>query len=904
MEEQGPPGIFGEWLKRRRKALDMTQDELAQRAGCSASALRKIETGERRPSKQLSALLATALEIPAEERQTFIRIARGELNLERLPHLSSTRHPQVPAFEGLGQSQDVSSLNKGPSPSAPANRIPVQSTPLIGREAEFAPLERLFSDPQCRLLTLTGMGGIGKTRLAIEFAERMLPSFPGGVYYIPLTSVNSTEKIVPAIADVLDFVFAGHADPKAQLFGYISSNITQAALFVFDNFEHLLVEDSIHDDQPGVAALVSEFLQRLPNLKILGTSRERLNLHGEWVYELHGLSFPPTNYTGQLEDYHSIMLFVKRAQRIRADFQITVDNQLPLIRICQLVEGVPLAIELAAAWVGVLSCREIAQEIQLNMDFLTTSMRDVPERHRSIRATFDHSWNLLSSEERHVLCQLAVFEGGFDRRAAHQIAGASLYLLASLNAKSLVRRAEGGRYDLHEVIRQYALSHLEEEPCKPDTYECHCAYYLAFLRDRENMLKSAPQQEAMRQLTDEIDNIRAAWVWGIEHEKFAQLGEAGRAFGWYFEIAGLHQEGIEQLDLLTRALRVRSHDSSKWNRVLGLTLIHQALLYFRKGEFDHASEFYEESIVLLRPTGDQILLADAQIFLGILMHLTGNFERALSLVNEGLMNARAANDRWFEAYAIYNIGYIDSLLGRDEAGYEQMLAGLAIWRKLGDPHYIALGLNFLIPTLNRLGRYQEAEAFMLESIALSEQAKNRWGLGTAYRFLGLAYMGQGRYTEAQASLLKSLEVFGEYFVGWDTAITLNYLGDVFLLQGDLPAAQGIYLDALRTAVEARSMTIAQDALLGPNALDALLGLSRVWLQTGKADQAIELAVHVLAHAACTQESKDLASLVIFDAAVQLGPDQAHAIREMSVEQSLDSLVQRLVGSSQASQHPA
>jgi tetratricopeptide (TPR) repeat protein len=553
--------------------------------------------------------------------------------------------------------------------------------------------------------------------------------------------------------------------------------------------------------------------------------------------------------------------------------------------------------------VGVLTCREIAQEIQLNMDFLTTSMRDIPERHRSIRATFDHSWKLLTDEERHVLCQLAVFQGGFDRTAAYQIAGASLNLLASLNAKSLVRRLESGRYDLHEVIRQYALFHLNEDPCNPETYACHCAYYLAFLREREKMLKSAPQQEAMRQLTDEIDNIRSAWAWGIEHEKFAQLGEAGRAFGWYFEIAGLHQEGIEQLNLLTQVLRARSQDS-QWNRVLGLTLVHQALLYFRKGEFDHASEFYEESLLLLRPTGDLNLLADALIFFGILMHLTGNYERALSLVNEGLSFARVAGDRWFEAYAIYNIGYIDSLLGRDEEGLEQMLAGLAIWRKLGDPHYIALGLNYLIPTLNRLGRYHEAENFMLESVALSEQAKNRWGLGTAYRFLGLACMGQGRYAEAEANLHKSLEVFGEYFIGWDTAITLNYLGDVLLLKGELPAAEGIYLDALRTAVEARSMTIAQETLLGPNALDALLGLARVWLETGKADQALEIAALVLAHPACTQESKDLASLVIFDAAMLLGPDQAHAIREISKQQTLESLVQRLVGLSPASQYPA
>ena len=208
MEELNSPLIWGEWLKRRRKALDMTQDELAQRAGCSASALRKIETGERRPSKQLARLLAEALEIPIEDQQTFLRIARGELNLERLRGSSIETPPPLSDVLISQQGQDGPQL---------VSRIPLQTTPLIGRETEFTPLERLFNDPQCRLLTLTGIGGIGKTRLAIEFAGRMLPLFPGGVFYIPLTSVNSTEKVIPAIADVLDFVFSGPTDPKSQL---------------------------------------------------------------------------------------------------------------------------------------------------------------------------------------------------------------------------------------------------------------------------------------------------------------------------------------------------------------------------------------------------------------------------------------------------------------------------------------------------------------------------------------------------------------------------------------------------------------------------------------------------------------------------------------------------------------
>jgi tetratricopeptide (TPR) repeat protein len=297
-----------------------------------------------------------------------------------------------------------------------------------------------------------------------------------------------------------------------------------------------------------------------------------------------------------------------------------------------------------------------------------------------------------------------------------------------------VRRTESGRYDLHEVIRQYALSHLNERPNHLETYAHYCKFYLELLRGYEESLKSAAQQESIRRMTDEIDNIRAAWVWAIRHREFAQLGQAGRAFGWYFEITSLYREGLEQLELLAQALRGEPKNNP-WQRVLGLTLVHQALLYFRKGEFDLARPLYEESILILRPIGDLILWADSLVFLGTILHLQGEYERARSALKEGLFFARQSNERWFEAWAVYNLGYIDSLVGQYAQGYEQMLAGLAIWRMLGDPQSVSLGLNFLVPTLNKLGRFEEAKAFMHESIALCEQTKNRWGMGTAYRYL-------------------------------------------------------------------------------------------------------------------------------------------------------------------------
>jgi predicted ATPase len=837
-----PPVSFGEWIKERRKALDLTQDELAQRAGCSIFALRKIESGERRPSKQLAGLLADALQISEDDKATFIRVARGDLTLERL----RASQPDV----------QPASL----SPKSVSHHLPIPPSPLLGRDPELAAMEKIFNDPQCRLLTLTGMGGIGKTRLAIEFALRQRDTFPDGVHFVPLASVNLAESIVPAIAETLGFSFSGPLDLKAQLFDFLEREMKRPALLALDNLEHLLAQSS------EAAELVAEMLQRFANIRILCTSRERLNLHGEWTYELHGLAVPPSEFADKLEGYGAAGLFLQRARQINAEFELTESERPTLVRICQLVEGIPLAIELAAAWVGMLTCVEIAREIEANMDFLSVSMRGVPERHRSLRATFDHSWRLLSDAERDTLSRLSIFHGGFDRAAAEKVAGASLPLLASLVSKSLIRRSESGHYSLHEVVRQYAYSHLEEdESCCHQTCDRHCEHYLHFAAAYESKLKSASQQTAMREMTAELDNLRAAWAWGIECKKFESLGRAVRAFGWYYEVSGMIRDGIEQLEALVRALNDLPRDASM-DKTLGTCLVQQGLLYFRSGQFARAQKLYDQSIAILHAVNAPALLADALIFSGTLIHLKGDYLEAKVLIEEGLTYARAMKDDWFTAYGVYNLGHVDSLMGEHQKGYEQMLEGLALWRKLGDPHSISLGLNFLVDTQIALKRYDEAKASMRESIALCEQTQNRWGMGTAYRYLGLAMLADGQYDEARECFHKSLEVFGEYFEGWDISITLAYLADASLLAGGETEAREIYLDSLRHARRIDSAPLMLMALAGLAQLESRLhpDLAAGWLSL------------ILSHPAATSDTKARAARLL---------DELQSTHELSQPQS-------------------
>jgi predicted ATPase/DNA-binding XRE family transcriptional regulator len=513
------PSMFGEWIRQRRDGLGLTRKEFAKRVGCSVSTLRKIENGERRPSGQIAELMANCLDIPTAEHSTFVRVARGELNVDRL----------LPP----------SNLLPRPNIASAKTNLPILPTPFIGRQREVDELTRLLRDPQCRLLTLVGPGGVGKTRLAIETASRMQASFADGVYFISLASVNSIRFIAPMIADSVGFAFQSTAmiEPREQLFNHLKE---KQILLLADNLEHLLTE-------PGVE-LFSELLTAAPKVKLLVTSRESLELQGEWTFEVQGLPVPEKGYAEESTQNTSVELFVQRARRAHVGFNATAENYPAIIRICQLVNGMPLGIELAAAWVRTLSCDEIAKEIERGMDFLSVSTRDLPARHRSIRAVFDHSWKLLTEEEQKILLQLSVFRGGFQREAAEQVAGATLPALSALMTKSLVRRSGDNRYDLHELIRQFAVEQLLNHPEEHITpHARHGSYFLTQFARADARLRSSAQRETLAELTADMDNFRVAWDWAVAHGEFELIEQTLRAFAMLYDTRGWYQEGIHIL---------------------------------------------------------------------------------------------------------------------------------------------------------------------------------------------------------------------------------------------------------------------------------------------------------------------------------------------------------------------
>ena len=413
--------------------------------------------------------------------------------------------------------------------------LPAPRTSFVGRTAELDEIDRLLGDPDCRLLTLVGPGGAGKTRLALEAAARRVDRYPHGVHFVPLASVASPDLLAPALAESIQFAVDGaHSGFSAQeqLLDYLSERST---LLVLDNFEHL-VEGS---------GFLSEVVERAPQVELLTTSRERLNVQSEWVFDVEGLGLAE-NGNGSAS---AVRLFVERARQAVPGFAL--DDAAEALRICRLVDGMPLGIELAASWVSVLSCAEIADEIEGSIDFLATSMRDVPERHRSLRAAIDQSWRLLTDEQRSAFSRLSVFRGSFDRQAAVAVTGADLRLLSELVAKSLLRRPDFGRFELHELLRQYAAEQLAASPAEEaDARERHARHYAAMLLERRAALLGPELAVARDELRGELDNLRAAVEWILAHDDehaALEVLEALNVFLWmhsWFEAA----ETLERLE--------------------------------------------------------------------------------------------------------------------------------------------------------------------------------------------------------------------------------------------------------------------------------------------------------------------------------------------------------------------
>lgn len=724
---------FGNWIRQRRRALDFTQEQLAASIGCSLSAIRKIEADERRPSRQVAELLADTLVVPAGDRAVFLRVARMELGFERLGAIAE---PVLVLPNAL-----PASANGGSRPALPLLSLPKPPTPLVGREIEIARIVEILSGPECRLLTLAGPGGIGKTRLAIAAAETLGRALAGGACFVPLAAVTAPESIWPAIASALGLHLRGADDSKTQLTGFLQP---RCLLLVLDNLEHLLAG----------ASIIAELLQVAPGVRVLATSRERLGLSGEWVFDVHGLGVPPrapgdcVALPANWEQAGAVVLFLQAARRAKPAYTLAGTDYRAVAEICQMVEGSPLGIELAAAWVSMLSCTEIADEIARSFDFLTSPARDVPPRQRSLRAAFDHSWHLLPADEREILQALSVFRGGFTRQGAEEVAGATLHSLAALMAKSLVLRADAGRYDLHEVVRQYSAEKLVASG-RASTIRGRHWQYFAHLAQAADTARNGPEHmRLVEELEREHDNLLSALAYLMEHD----LEEAWRMAGlleahWYrrpmpearhwltrlieLGVQAAHPvaEGLQarvllilatmqtdsrvEMALMEQALALARKGDERRVTALALALLGNKGIY--DGDFAHGDAYFAEARHLVEDMHDQASLVTVLIEQGIAERFKGHYWRTRELYAESLAAAQSIGRTDLAVDAQYCLATIALRQGDPRRALALAEPTLGTWESIHDRLGVASAQLVMARAAILLGEYERARTLIDEA---------------------------------------------------------------------------------------------------------------------------------------------------------------------------------------------
>lgn len=620
------------------------------------------------------------------------------------------------------------------SSSARSNRLPVVTTKLIGRDVELAELGDLLSDPARRLLTIVGPGGIGKTRLALAAAAANAPIFDDGAEFVSLAALSSVDVLPATILSALGLPFEQQVNPEQQLIEYLRS---RELLLVLDDFEHLLA---------GVD-LITQIIRHAPRVMLLVTSRERLALQVEQVFELEGLDYPIAETVENIEGYQAVQLFIERAQRSQRKFQLAPDNAAAIARICRLVEGLPLAIELAASTVNVQACTAIADDIANDLRTLTTRFRDVSERHRSMWAAFEHSWRLLTSDEQVVFSRLSVFRGGFQLEAAQHVAGASATMLATLIDKSLVQREAAGRYDLHELLSHYGREKLIELGEVDPAQERHLAWCTQLAAEAEPQLMSKEQARWLEQLEGESDNLRAALQWSLEHDLYDRAAQLAAALWRFWWTRGYLSEGRQWYS------RIYTHREALSVEMSAKILNQAGVLAVQQGDFDEAQRLFEANLALNRQRGNVSGVANVLNNLGAMAIEQAHYDQARVYLEESLPLRRQLGNKSHIAATLNNLGTVAQYQADLTSAQEYFAESLALYRDLEDVRSIAGVLNNLGGIALEQRAVVPAQGFYRESLLLRQAVGDKAGIAECLE--GLAAIAV-----CQAQPQRSTQLYG------------------------------------------------------------------------------------------------------------------------------------------------
>ncbi len=704
---------------------------------------------------------------------------------------------------------------------APAHNLPSPLTSFIGREKELAEVEHLLE--LHRLVVLTGTGGGGKSRLALEVARDLIPDYSDGVWLVELAPLTSSSLVPQALASALGI----REDGKAPLTERLADHLrNRRMLLVLDNCEHLI---------DPCARLVGELLPACPELRFLATSRETLNLDGEATYLVPPLQLPEAHQClDELRSVESVRLFVERAAAVRADFVLTESNAPAVLEICRQLDGIPLALELAAARVRSISVEGIAERLADRFRLLTDGPRDKAARHRTLRALIDWSYDTLSDAERMLFRRLSLFVGGWDLSAAEYVcagddvaAGGVLDVLSSLVSKSLVfantvqtRATDGSRYRFLDTVRQYALERLMES--EDDASEFHRrfrSFFLALARRAEPHLTGPDQAIWLSRLSAEHDNLRAAFESDSEDSAYDEVGlQLAAALGRFWDVCGYQSEGRTICTELlgrteasgktpTRATVLRT--TGRLNALLGdiddasvcyeeslaayqelgdeggvaSSLNELGVLASDRGKFDRATELYAKSLAIRSAIGDRRGVSDCLMNQAIVAQRQGDLAASRSLLEESLAMRRDLGDERGIAKVLVNLGNVAYVQHDVAEAHLLYTEGLRLFQDLGDKHSGAQTLNNLGNVAGRRHDLEAARSYYEEALSIARELGNRRGEGTALQNLGNVAAKQCDYPEASRLYEKSIAISRELGNRYGVAHLLSNLGTVARHQG-------------------------------------------------------------------------------------------------------------------------
>lgn len=699
--------------------------------------------------------------------------------------------------------------------TSPAH-LPHAPTPFIARVAELAAIDARLDEENGRLITILGTGGVGKTRLAVQAAQLRQHEFINGVVFVSVAHVQTAAQIANAIGQAVGLTFAGTASPQQELFHFLQH---QELLLLLDNVEHLLGDS-------GTTSFLQALLTAVPDLKLLVTSRQRLNLRAERVVRLEGLPYP-TDLTTVTDGAKFAALDLLR-QCARLQDMALPDEELPqAAHICRLVEGLPLALELAAATLDSFSLAHIAAQIQTNLDFLQTQMVDVPPRQRSVRAVFAYSWELLTNAEQVVLAELSIFQGQFSLAAATAVTRATALILQNLVHKSLLRATDDDHFELHMLIRQFAREQLP-----PDTavWQQHASWYLQLLGSQESHLVGEMLPDALAVVRAALDNIRAAWQTAVTHNMqslLAQsipslthlaplLGIVPEVTAWLAEArANLNDVTSHLLQTLLLAeseLLIWQHRLDEAQQLVGeaatlavpemdasvavkLQLL-LAEIFFHRGGLQTAVSHAQQAIELAENGRFPHLAARGYQILGNLQGLLGQAEQAISQLQKALQLFHEQNDRLGEAETLHMLGlqrYYLGQFGQSRHSYEQ---SLKLKEAVGAKAAMAATYTQFGLLATDTGQFAEAVELYQKALQLERQSGDRRREGAVLHNLGLVSQHLRAFSQARLYYQQAIQLARENGETQREAITLGNLGDVAYALGNFELAQRYYAEAL------------------------------------------------------------------------------------------------------------